>query len=226
MAIVLDSDSEATTNVSPLSFSHTAAAGATIVVISVGVRSSDVGTISVTYGGASCTQINVQAYTVAVGNVIGAGLFYLLNPTAGSNTVSVTYTGTGPRIAANASSWFGVDAGNPIFDKAKDSGGTNTPTVDCPSEPGSSVVVDACATFRSDASQTLTVDASQTELANQTIGVAGAGVKQGTSYEGATATTTTMSWTIGSAATNAWALCTVAIREDSSRLLAQLGVGL
>lgn len=225
MAIVLDSDSEATTNVSPLSFSHTAAAGATIVIISVGVRSQNVGTISVTYGGAACTQINVQAHTVDISNTIGAGLFYLLLPTAGTNTVSVSYTGTGPRIAANASSWFGVDPRNPIFDKAKDEGAVAAVTVSCPTEPGN-VVVDACATFRSDAAQTLTVDGSQTELANQTIGAAGAGLKQGTSYEAATSTSTSMDWTIGSAATNGWAICAVALREDAARLLAQLGVGL
>lgn len=228
MAITLDSDSESVTNTSTLTFSHTVASGARLLVVSFGVRNSDSGggITSVKYGGVDLTLVTAIKSVLTATNTIGAAIYYMLDPAAGTADVEIIITGANPRIAANASSWFGDFPGDSsvLFDKDKADGGDAFPSLACPSEPGN-LVIDAAGVFRSDPTDTITVDGSQTQLANQTIGVGGSGLIGGTSYEMATGSSTSMDWTINGATTNAWTLCVAAFREDQARLLAQLGCG-
>jgi hypothetical protein len=132
--------------------------------------------------------------TSSVDSGSGAGstrsqLFYLGNPSTGSNTVEVTFSGTPIREAFVASTFSGVDQASTIGGTDSDIS-TNTPSsIDVPVAGSAGMVVDAFAaestcTWAEAGAQTL-MDGGQFESA----------LNWGSSYRTHSGSTTNMGWT-------------------------------
>jgi len=224
MAITLDADSEGTTNTPPLTISHTTATNASALVISVGVRTQGAGSIdSVTYGGITCTLVVVRQVIININNRVGSAMYVLFKPDlpSGTNDLVIVTSGGGPRIAANVSTWIGdISLGD---DSEADGLASSDISVDVDTAPGD-VAIDSAAVYRDPTVATsITVDGDQTQLSNQTIGVAGAGVVHGASFETATGASTNMGWTISAALI--WVSTALVLKDSGARLLGQLGCG-
>lgn len=108
MAVAFDAVASATgngSNSSPLTFTHTAGTGGSVVVVIVTVDGNT--TVAATYGGASMTKLG----SVASDNVTANGIVYLFGITGGAdgaNTVSVTSTAGFTRILGNSISFTGA----------------------------------------------------------------------------------------------------------------------
>ena len=113
MAIAQDAytDLTASVTVSSKTFSHTNGAISNTLLIVFVAMSNDQTPSGVTYNGVSMTQIGS---TAVEGGTRTYYLFWLKNPTTGTNNVVVTATGTANEIYAGAASYTGVDQTNPI----------------------------------------------------------------------------------------------------------------
>lgn len=125
MAIAFDATATGSgTNSSPFTFSHTCT-GSDLILI-VGVNTGDAnkiaGTTSVTYNGVSMTElVSAQA-----SNAIKASLFYLVGPSTGSNTVSVSFnTPSSGVMRARSASFTGVTATPTVNDAQAGLSGTS-----------------------------------------------------------------------------------------------------
>jgi len=101
--------------------------GGDILIVGVFTNGST-SALSVTYNGVSLTQL---ALITDAGNN-KQGFYYLVNPSSGSNTLSVTRTG-GTNVSVVASSYSGVDTANPIDDYSTDTGTSATTSWTCSS---------------------------------------------------------------------------------------------
>ncbi len=90
---------------SPITFSHTCTGSDLGLIVAVFTGGATAGTVSgITYDGVSMTQ----EATTSTSNR-RAVIFSLINPSTGSNTVSIAYTGNGPEMTEVAVSYTGVD---------------------------------------------------------------------------------------------------------------------
>jgi len=78
--------------------------------------------LSATYNGVAMTRLSF--FADASGSNKNA-VFYLVNPSSGTNTVSVTRTG-GANMSIVASAYSGVDTSSPIDDSVTDAGTSST----------------------------------------------------------------------------------------------------
>lgn len=101
-AIAFDSASKATaTTASTVSWTHTTSGTNRILFVLTSSESATAPT-SVTYNGVSMTKI------FDINGVTNQELWYLINPTSGANTVTITYSSSGTRKIGSASSYTGV----------------------------------------------------------------------------------------------------------------------
>lgn len=124
MALAVDSEQASnvgfgvgSTPASPLTFSFTNTAG-TVIYLIVGLGASGAGTATfgtVSYGGSAMTKV-LEATTGGGATGGKIGLFRLLSPATGSNTVSIAFTIAGTSNAevwAGATSFTGNDTSTP-----------------------------------------------------------------------------------------------------------------
>jgi len=195
MAIAFDTDSDGTQNSSnTLTFSHTCTGEGLVLIVSVGwwENPDAARTVSgVTYNGVSMTSA-VSQTTGTPDTARGTEIFYLAIPAIGANDVVVTMSSTTDAIQGNAASFTGCDVDDPIGDTT--AGTALSIVVD--TDRDNSFVVDNVQNLDANcASISLTVGASQTQMANQCANSGTGASRQAVSRE---ATTTkgavTMSW--------------------------------
>ncbi|MBI2327901.1 prepilin-type N-terminal cleavage/methylation domain-containing protein [Candidatus Curtissbacteria bacterium] len=186
-----------------LSWSHTVGTGANRLLI-VGVSIGEDKSVStITYGSQGLT-FRGAAYSGTSVDDARAEIWSLVNPTSGTNTITVNLDGT-TAIAAGATSWTNVNQATPLGTTATGWGNSTSPQVNVTSA-GSEVVVD---TLSADGTPTAAVGAGQTQHWN----VQGGDVFKSTRGAGSSeigAAATTMSWTLNSS--RKWALVAVAIK--------------
>lgn len=155
-----------------------------------------------TIGGVSTTRINAR--TASTDTV--TELFYLLNPSSGSQTVSVDWDNTPLSYVLTVVTCDGVNQSSPIADDASASGSSTTVSVNCTSASGQLVLDFVSA----DNNTSLTTGAGQTNLDQD---VADGVLAAGASSEPGAATVT-MSETLS--VSNDWATICVALAEAVS----------
>ena len=123
MAIAHDADSnDSTDGAASLTFAHTCT-GANRILI-VGVAHTDFSTtIGVTYDGNAMTLIASQGDNTYDDNM--CRLFYIINPSTGSNNIVVTPSES-EQMIAGASSFTGVDQSDPIIGNNTDQNGVGS----------------------------------------------------------------------------------------------------
>lgn len=204
MALVIDATSSvAGSGAGPFTWVHTCSGSDRFLLLGISYYDSGDTISAVTYNGDALTE--VPSSTVSNGQY-SAALYSLIAPDTGSNTVSVTFTGSVFDFGAGAVSYTGADQVAPLGTAATDTGTSTTPSVDVTSTTGE-IVQDALAMIHSG---TLTVGASQTQRWNSTGGFGF--IKYAGSTESG-ATTTTMSWS--NSTSQDWAIVGVAVKPDS-----------
>src|SRR5258707_496087 len=106
-AISFDANASAT-GVGNISWTHTCASNATVLV--VGVNNNGGSTSAVSYNSISLIRIDVVSYHSATGE---ASLWYLVSPTSGSNSVNLTTTGGSAGLQGGSISLIGTSLGIP-----------------------------------------------------------------------------------------------------------------
>lgn len=218
-ALAVDATANGTSSGSgPFTLSHTVTGSETLLVVGVSHYDSSDTVTGVTYNGVSMTEVpsgsvnNGQYYV---------DLFYLINPTTGTNNVSVSVSGSVFEIGYGSVSFTGAHQSAPLGTAVTATGSDTTPTATVSSASGE-LVVDTITIVHSG---TLGVGAGQTSRWNA-VGTSGF-----TKYAGSTepgAGSVTMSWT--NSTSQAWASVAVPIKPSSgasavvpTRLL--MGVG-
>lgn len=150
----------------------------------------------------SLTQLGT---TINLGANVKISLWRLINPTAGSFALDVTWAGTQEEIGVIWVSTKDTDQVTPNGTVATATGSTSAPTVNASSAAGELVLDGAGFSDNGANNITLTVDASQTS--NQEIDGADLGFEGlGSSRETAAGASTTMSWTMSATAAFGWGI--------------------
>lgn len=154
---------------------------------------------------------------------IGSAIYRLLAPAAGAGTITVTFSSAVEQVEAFSISVQQVEQSDSEGDVDKTSGTTSPATLTLDSSSGD-LLIDCLACHKPIVTGvTITVGADQTTILNDEIGVDGAGLRGGGSYEVGTGSNT-MSWTFSVNTTFTYVSCVV--RAKRPRLLALMGVGL
>lgn len=196
MTITLDaSTAHGSSSGNSTSFSHTIGITGvnTVLFVLVGFRGGTIPGLSCTctYNGVSMTNLGEKENTSGSPD-LAVICFYLIKPSTGANTVALSWTGTA-YAAVVARSYYNVSLASPVRSGSFTSGsGTSaSSSLSVPSLNGDVVL---------DVLQILTDSATPSEGAGQSVinkqdGNYG---EYSTSYELATSTSTTMSWTFSS----------------------------
>lgn len=201
MALAVDAVTNASgSGAGPFTWSHTCAGSDRVLVVGISYYDSGDTVSAITYNSVAMTVVGSS--TVSNGQCT-VSLYRLIAPATGSNTVSVTFTGSVFDFKAGSISFTGADQTTPLGAANTATGSSTTPSVNITSATGE-IVLDTIAIVHSG---TLTVDGSQAEQWN---GVGGFGfIKGGGSTEDGS-TTTTMSWSNSSS--QDWALTGVSVK--------------
>ena len=186
--VTLDASSHnSNTTGTTLAWSHTVGSNSNrFLLVGVMGDTSGVGASSVTYGAASLTKLGTSGGYNGV-----VEIWYLVNPTSGTDTITITMASSCAKVGG-AASWYNVDQSTPVSTSGSASGSGNgsIDAVTLSSAVGNKVFGVIQAT--SSASMSLTGGLGQTALwfQNPTSTFGGAGsVKDG-------AASTTISWTL------------------------------
>ncbi len=186
--VTLDASSHnSNTTGTTLAWSHTVGSNSNrFLLVGVMGGTSGVGASSVTYGAASLTKLGTSGGYNGV-----VEIWYLVNPTSGTDTITITMASSCAKVGG-AASWYNVDQSTPVSTSGSASGSGNgsIDAVTLSSAVGNKVFGVIQAT--SSASMSLTGGLGQTALwfQNPTSTFGGAGsVKDG-------AASTTISWTL------------------------------
>lgn len=177
---------------------------------------------SVTFGAQNFTQAKLQNDTGSYGWV---QIWYLVNPTASTNTITVTLSASGTATSAGSSSWFGVDQATPIDASASTNGASGSASVSITTVTDNAVVIDVA---DGDVNTAQSVTAGQTLLYKNTQFQE---APIGSSYKAVTPPgSSTMSWTWAPAGTG-WASAAIALKPSGATtsrtpLKTLLGAGL
>ena len=190
----------------PETIAYTTPAGSNqVLFVGVTLRSSTVTIDTPTHAGNSMTAVTTAAYT----NPIRTQLWYIANPTAGTNNVVVNYSAAPLADAVVIWTCSGVDTANPIRDFITATGIGTAVTGTVASVLPGDVVVDI---FGTDVATTNpTIGANQTNLNTGNDGVElGWGASQQAGSDGGV-----MSWT--TTLSQDWALMAASIRPSATR---------
>ncbi len=207
------------TNVTTLSFSHTVNAGSNrLLLVGVHTRNGSATVSSVTWGtGSACTSTCTpnscrcaltQVASEPAGTANLTQIWRLVNPPAATANVNITVN-ISTRLVGGAVSFFGVDQTTPLGTPAVATGTNGTPSVTVASNTGQ-LVVDA---VTANGNTTLTVGSGQTQQYNTGTGTSSSNVLGAGSTEPG-ASSTTMSWTLGSA--RPWSIVAVPLRPAAT----------
>ena len=150
----------------------------------------------ITYAGAALTKAgSTRGEMNSDPNEGESEIWYLVNPATGSNTVSVSMSGTATDFFAGAETFYNVNQVNPIGTAVTTNNGNVqvTPqTLSVTSTSNNQMIVDSIV----ENNGSWTPGAGQTEVESSTIGSL---VRGGNSYRTGLSGSTTMSWTPGGA---------------------------
>lgn len=204
MALAVDAvSSVAGSGAGPFTWLHTCSGSNRLLKVDISYYDSGDTISAVTYNGDAMTVIPSSTVSNGQYTVTSYGL---IAPDTGSNTISVTFTGSVFDFGAGAISWTDADQATPFGTAATASGSDATPTVNVTSASGE-IVSDALVIIHSG---TLTVDGSQSQRWNST------GAFGFIKYAGSTeagATSTTMSW--ANSTSQDWAIVGVPVKPVS-----------
>lgn len=132
-SIAFDATSvSASVTTSPITWTHTVGAGTnTFLVVGSALfaNSGFAAATAVTYNGVSMTKIRADQFSVSVSREVELSIWVLKNPTAGANTVSITYTASAGLNTADygfAMSYTGVQQANTVDGQVATSAITTT----------------------------------------------------------------------------------------------------
>src|SRR5438128_11903021 len=192
--------SSQTGGTSTTTWAHTTSGTNKVLVVGVSWANAITRTVtSVTYAGSTMTS---AGSAVNAGNA-GAEIFYLVAPAVGSNTVSVTLSGSANSLVGGAVTLTGVNQTTPLGIFASATGSSITPSVTVTSNTGETVVDTVSLT----SSGAMTVNGTQTQ--QWQAGTSGRGA--GSTKPGAPSPT--MSWASGNFA---WAIGAVGVKPTAT----------
>jgi len=226
MSVLVDATAtKEDTSTASTSWSHTVGTlvdGA--LYVGVNVRTNGVVSItSVAIGASNFTLVDNIGRVETTPFRIGSAIYRLLDPPSGSQTITVTFSANVEQVEAYSISVYQVEQSASEGDIDKTSGTTSPASLVLDSSSGD-LLIDCLGCHKPIVTGvTITVGADQTTILNDDIGVAGAGLRGGGSYEAGTGSNT-MSWTFSVNTTFTYVSCV--IRAKRPRLLALLGVGL
>lgn len=211
MAITFDAASTNDGTGSPLTWSHTVGTGSErILLVGACVRkeSDPRPTITaVTYGGVSLTQ----AVTRANDGKTSTDIWYLVNPTSGTATVSITTSSAPTNIVGGATSYAGVHQTSPIIRTGTGAGETALPTISIIAET-SALAVSAVSSVSS-----LTVVNPQTQRWSDSNSFLNS---RGGDQAGA-GSSITLSWTMGGI--QKWTIAALVLRHHPGPYVSPIG---
>src|SRR5437667_7571975 len=188
--------SSQTGGTSTTTWAHTTSGTNRVLVVGVSWANITTRTVtSVTYGVQTMTS---AGSAVNAGNA-GAQIFYLVAPAVGSNTVTVTLSGSANSLVGGAVTLTGVNQTTPLGIFASATGSSTTPSVTVTSNTGETVIDTVSLT----SSGAMTVSGGQTQ--QWQAGTSGRGA--GSTKPGASSPT--MSWASGNFA---WAIGAVGVK--------------
>lgn len=200
MALAVDAVSSTGGSGSSFSWSHTCSGSNRVLLLGIGWYDTADTVSSITYNSVAMTLV---PSSTATNGQYTAALYYLTDPTTGSNTISVTFTGSVFDFGGVALSVTGADQSTPLGTANTASGTSTTPSVTITSASGE-LVLDTLIIAHSG---TLTVGGSQTQRWNAITG--GGFIKGGASTEDGAASVT-MSWS--NSTSQDWAITGVPIK--------------
>lgn len=167
------------------SWSHTCSGDNRLLVVSVALMDSDSSkeVDSISYNGASLTRLTSK------NNDVRVEVWYLINPSSGSNTISLDLEDVN-KVAVGVISYYNVDQSTPIDNTNTGSGYSSSASVSVSSE-SSDLIQDIVGTLTD---KGLNVDSGQTEQWNQAYG--GDAKDAGSSTENGEGSVN-MSWSLG-----------------------------
>lgn len=196
--------SNAADDVSSISFSHTTGTGSnrlTLVGISwnSGTAERNIESVTFSYGAGPTTLDFVEVIDAQASSARNSAIYKSDGePPAGeAGSVTITFSGSVSNgIVAGAANFANVDQGTPLGTPGLVTATSSAnPSLTLTGLAGDELVFDNLFQGASSESQTITVDGGQTELWNGWAG----NTRGGASYEQATSSSVTMSWTVGSA---------------------------
>jgi len=215
MAIALDSTSAAAdiSTTTSQAWSHTVASGSDrVLVVCVRARDlvvqADTRPSSVTFGAQNLTEAVYQAGAVSS----GVSIWYLVAPTVGTDTITVTPAGACSNgLRGSAQSFTGVDQSTPIDASNSAAGSSTTATVSVTVVTDQAWLIDSLYHF--DSSSNVAPDGSQT-LRDEPVD----GDTRGHSDKSAVSTgSQAMTWT--AVAAQEWSIAAVALRPSGGGLV-------
>lgn len=209
MSITYDATTTTSGTASSFTFSHTTTSiGNRLLTVAVSWASDTVTVSGVTYNSVSMTSVGSQTSTVPNPDR-NTQLFRLVGPATGANDVVVTLSASADSVVSS-NSFYGVHQTTPVGTWSSNSLGNTGPTINITSVSGD-IVIDTLA--YDDTTETATVGSGQT----QRWGVNTGGLVAYGSTEGATGSTTTMSWLTSGDGVN-WAIGGVALKNVADAL--------
>ena len=197
-------------NCDPCQWIHTVAAAAIdrILVVSFGYGDAPTAIAGVTYNGMALTEIRTE--TFAGGRV--TSMWYLLNPPAGTYTVSVDLTAASTGTFSGASaSYAGVDQASPVEAGHVGAQGTSaSSTVDITTTNAGAWIVDS---HYAGGTWNMVATTGRTPRWNF---VKGSSAKAGSTLKATTAGTFTLDWTEGLSASQPWVIVAAALKPTVS----------
>lgn len=194
----------------PCEWIHTVAAAATdrILVVSFGYGDDPNAIVGVTYNGVALTEIRTEIF--AGGRV--ASMWYLLNPPAGTSTVSVDLTAASNGTFSGASaSYAGVDQSNPVEAGHVGAQGTSaTSTADITTTNAGAWIVDS---HYAGGNWNMVAKTGRTPRWNF---VKGSSTQAGSTLKATTAGTFTLDWMEGLSASQPWVIVAAALKPTVS----------
>lgn len=193
----------------PCQWIHTVTAAATdkILVVSFGYGDDPNAIVGVTYNGIPLTEIRTEK--IAGGKI--ASMWYLLNPPAGTYTVSVdlTVASAGTFTGASAS-YAGVDQTNPVEAGHVGAQGTSaTATLDITTTNAEAWVID---THHAGGNWNMVATTGRTQRWNF---VKGSSTEAGSTLKTTTAGTFTLDWVEGLSASQPWVMVAAALKPTT-----------
>ena len=188
----------------PFTYSHTCSGSNRVLFVKVTYYDNADSVSAVSYNSVAMTL--VPSSTVSNGQYT-VEWYYLINPATGSNTVSVTMTGSVWDIGIASISFTGAHQTTPYGTPVTGTGSSTTPSVSV-SSGATEIVIDGLAIVHGG---TLTVGAGQTQRANA---ICGSGfIKHAASSETGAASTT-MSWS--NSTSQVWASSAFAVKPAAA----------
>lgn len=203
-----------------VSWSHTVPSGANQVLAVCVVQraaTANVQANTVTFGAANFAKLRADERNSGVGAFFRTEIWFLVNPTVSTNTITITASGTSTYLTGNAVTYAGVRQ-SPPFDSNTGATGNDVHVAAVITTTVADTMLMDCASGQAD--PTLTADGGQTERIKY-VTTASADMVGVSTFSQATAGTRTMGWT--QASTGQFAISVAALVPDTTTAPATVG---